>query len=513
MSFNWRLKARRDGHVGDHAFSDVIALGARQPTQQTQHQKSAGDDHESCQPQMAQVLGREIKELSHAPHGPAGNLGGNHGPDRHVKPALFRTLVARRAAGAGREVERGGNHNRKGKWIVKLEVKIVDDPASGEKVNSQSDQVDGERHQQVDPRRGIADDAIPEIGLRFAIMRDVRARLAAGKPAGISAPRADGCYDGEPDPMAAVRAVSVEIGRKMAGQDPENPYPDGYVQHAVIILVSFTLNNFFHECLELHFNWLMQEMEETGVISCGSSQTVIIFGPLASECWRKSRMKYYLYISDSKIEMLYNQIATSTENSREASIGFDLKVLKGEIKQGRGVPENSVTRLNEVVKALRDSDAVGSIDAPKKYIGGNLRMTWSTYGGIGDESPITFWSYSAPGIAMALAGSKYNLLGEQRPGTAHSHSLTPPMVQWFLDNLQDPVPETTKGLAEWDEGELDEYDIANGTWLAATQTKGIKESTEFVARVLHDSKWPQGFRGSDAKRILLASPLYVASVD
>src|SRR5262245_4239618 len=165
-------------------------------------------------------------------------------------------------------------------------------------------------------------------------------------------------------------------------------------------------------------------------------------------------MKYYVYISDSKIEMLYNQIATSTDRSREASIGFDVKVLKGEIKQGRGVPENSVTRLNEVVEALRNSDAVGTIDAPKKYIGGTLPMTWSSYGWSysGEESPITFWSYSATGIAMALAGSRYNLLGEQRQGNAHSHSLTTTMVQWFLDNLQDPVPDSTKGS-----GKLDEY--------------------------------------------------------
>jgi hypothetical protein len=33
----------------------------------------------------------------------------------------------------------------------------------------------------------------------------------------------------------------------MAGENPENPYPDGDVEHAVIVLVLFTLNNFFHE--------------------------------------------------------------------------------------------------------------------------------------------------------------------------------------------------------------------------------------------------------------------------
>jgi hypothetical protein len=86
------------------------------------------------------------------------------------------------------------------------------------------------------------------------------------------------------------------------------------------------------------------------------------------------------------------------------------------------------------------------------------------------------------------------------------------MVQWFLENLEEPFPNSKAhhpGLPK----NLEEFDIANATWLAAAQAKGIKESTDFVARVLHLSNWPQGFRRSNVRRILLASPLYVASGD
>jgi hypothetical protein len=78
-------------------------------------------------------------------------------------------------------------------------------------------------------------------------MRNVRPWLAAGKASRKSAPHANGGHDGKPNPVTAIRAVRVKIGREMAGENPENPYPDGDVEHAVIVLVLFTFNNFFHE--------------------------------------------------------------------------------------------------------------------------------------------------------------------------------------------------------------------------------------------------------------------------
>src|SRR5262249_12931791 len=55
----------------------------------------------------------------------------------------------------------------------------------------------------------------------------------------------------EPDPVSTVGAVSVKIGGEMAGQDPEDPDPDRNVQHAGVVFVSGTLNDFFHH----YFVW------------------------------------------------------------------------------------------------------------------------------------------------------------------------------------------------------------------------------------------------------------------
>lgn len=232
-------------------------------------------------------------------------------------------------------------------------------------------------------------------------------------------------------------------------------------------------------------------------------------------------MKYYVYLSESKVSMLYAQISASPGRSREASLGFDIKLLKGHIKESRGLPENSFTQLDTVLRALYKSNLVGSVKEPKEYIADCLSMSWCTFGeGFrAEDSPITFWAfceqcdYPFSGTVMALAGSKYHLLGEQRDGNAHSHSATPMMTRWFLENLDDPFPDSERLIAD-----VKDYDgdysisddhVANGAWLAATQARGHRAKYEFMAKVLHKSDWPDGFR-SNTNRIILGSPLYVA---
>ena len=152
---------------------------------------------------------RKIEEFSHPPHGPAGELRRNHGPHGHIKPTFFFTFIAGGTAGARSEIKRGGYHDDRSQNVVKLDIEIVDEPAAGKKIDHQPEQVDGEWNQQTDPCGGVADHAIPEVGLVFAVVGDVRARLGSGKASGESAPCADRNDHGQPDPMATVGAVGI----------------------------------------------------------------------------------------------------------------------------------------------------------------------------------------------------------------------------------------------------------------------------------------------------------------
>jgi hypothetical protein len=46
--------------------------------------------------------------------------------------------------------------------------------------------------------------------------------------------------------VSPVRAVGIEIEGEMTGQDEEHPYPDGQVQHPVIILVALAFYDPLH---------------------------------------------------------------------------------------------------------------------------------------------------------------------------------------------------------------------------------------------------------------------------
>lgn len=220
-------------------------------------------------------------------------------------------------------------------------------------------------------------------------------------------------------------------------------------------------------------------------------------------------MKYYVYISKSKIEMLYSQIAAPEHQKKEALLGFDLKILKGHLKESRQIPDNKFAQLEKVVGELKSNDQVGDITGTKPYIKGELEMTWASFAG--PKSPVTFWGCVKKGYYLGLAGSRYNVLGQKPDGLAHSHSLTDRIGRWMFDQVRDTSPGAENDAARAHYGRTDttlsEYDIENATKLAVSQIRGSVNQFEFVAKVLHrkqiDPERP-------VMKLILATPLYVA---
>src|SRR6185437_5302463 len=220
------------------------ALGARQLAKVSEQEERSGNHNKANQTKISQRVRRNIKELSQPPHGPTGKLSGNDHPYGNVKPTLLFTLAARGTTGARSDVQHSSQNNGPGQHVIDVAVHAVDGIEPGEEVVHQADQIDGERNQQVDPGCGVADHAVPEVWLLLTVMGNVRLGLSAGQPTGEAAPGANRSHNREPDPVAAVWAVGVEISLQMARENPESPNPDGNVQHTVIVLVLLALNNF-----------------------------------------------------------------------------------------------------------------------------------------------------------------------------------------------------------------------------------------------------------------------------
>ena len=59
-------------------------------------------------------------------------------------------------------------------------------------------------------------------------------------------------------------------------------------------------------------------------------------------------MKYYVYVSESKIQMLFEQTGAAKKGPREATLGFDIKLLKGSIQEGTAAPVSTYAKMDRL---------------------------------------------------------------------------------------------------------------------------------------------------------------------
>jgi hypothetical protein len=91
-------------------------------------------------------------------------------------------------------------------------------------------------------------------------------------------------------------------------------------------------------------------------------------------------MKYYLYISDAKVDMLYPQIPHDSKSRVSTELGFDVKFAKASRKVEKESEDNRYTRLEAVVQFIEDSGALGSLDNPGEYVRATLPMRFAPWG-------------------------------------------------------------------------------------------------------------------------------------
>lgn len=222
-------------------------------------------------------------------------------------------------------------------------------------------------------------------------------------------------------------------------------------------------------------------------------------------------MKYYVYISDTKIEMFYSQLANFEGQESQISLGVDLKIFKAEMKKSRKSPNTKYTKLEAILKKLEDSDLVGEFDSNKPYIKGDLEMTWASFGDL--NSPITFWGCLSEEIALGLAGSRHHVLGAQPLDIAYSGSDTNAIATWFLQQLGD-IPPEDQSEAWWlfrpNHYSLDDKKVTGCIITALYDIRGSKNRFEFIAKVLHRGKFIGESDPSYENNVVLATPLYVA---
>lgn len=228
-------------------------------------------------------------------------------------------------------------------------------------------------------------------------------------------------------------------------------------------------------------------------------------------------MKYYHYISASKVEMLFPQVPHALREKISAEIGFNVGLVAGKVGSEVARSDDIVTRLKVVEQYLVDSRELGTVKALREWFTGE--MTAQTMGLRSHGGPVFFVGKVA-GVVVALGGSPQNMIGGQdlAPGlTPFSHLATLLRALEALVTNERSTSETVD-LPVAEASTWRGQESASTTW--EDLIRGLAEggSTDFsrrrrpmpterihfVARLLAKGM-------SEGQRVILGTPLYVAA--
>lgn len=205
--------------------------------------------------------------------------------------------------------------------------------------------------------------------------------------------------------------------------------------------------------------------------------------------------RYYLYVSDVKVDMLLSQIDPKWARKRVTELSLGLKMVGARHKVESAGPDR-FARLERVLRYLTDHGDVGSVDEPGPYVHGVLPMQW---GPVGDGDTVYFGGRGERTI-VGLGGSTGHVLSTAPGPTPAGHRLSGSLLPRLLQQL----------AASDTEDAADPRSL--GTVVRANSAlRGPAQLMEFVAkRMLHGPcPYPELYPEGDMA-VLLASPLYVA---
>ena len=212
-------------------------------------------------------------------------------------------------------------------------------------------------------------------------------------------------------------------------------------------------------------------------------------------------MRYYVYVSDSKVDMLYSQMPSGLRDRIAAELKIDLKVVSVSVS-GRRSEETRYSKLQLVTAFLEQNAAIGSVDAPEAYFRGRLPMRWGPYGS--RDSEMVYFGSIAKGTVVGLGGSMRHVIGAVGESVAPTGTPGVPSAPFYITSVL--RHELGLAPASVDDDVLGFEDTWDSNVLNATRRmRGPLQELDFLARRLlfgtyHDT----------GIRVLLGTPLYVA---
>jgi hypothetical protein len=122
-------------------------------------------------------------------------------------------------------------------------------------------------------------------------------------------------------------------------------------------------------------------------------------------------LRYLVYASDAKIEMLFEQIDLDTKKHISAEINVNLKIASLTLRQADDPAKTREYKLRIVEHYIDAHHQVGSIEEPgDEYFRGEMDMRW---GYLADNT--VYFRGSEGSYSVCLVGSRHHVIGEKTP--------------------------------------------------------------------------------------------------
>src|SRR2546429_313249 len=118
-------------------------------------------------------------------------------------------------------------------------------------------------------------------------------------------------------------------------------------------------------------------------------------------------MKYYIYVSDPKVDMLLPQISNEEKRKIASEFKIDLKILSASRRVETEATDNRIANLDAVTAFIREYGNVGNVSNPEDYILDTLPLKISFFEGA------VYFGNRLQRTIIGLCGSAKHLLGNE----------------------------------------------------------------------------------------------------
>jgi hypothetical protein len=229
-------------------------------------------------------------------------------------------------------------------------------------------------------------------------------------------------------------------------------------------------------------------------------------------------LRYFIYVSDSKLEMLFEQIRPSILKRISAEIKVDLKVAGVTLQKSEERSPVRMARLRIVERYIEKYHQVGSVQDPGgEYFRGRMNMRWGRLSLWANTPvlPVVFFRGELESRTVMLAGSTRHLLGEPPEANAAAFSALPDIISALNDYLPDEVPQQFFDSREWANSrrEVGDWVVNRAAMVTIYPEQMPRQELEFLAIPLHEgpidliNSWDR--TKDQHSHGILATPLYV----